>query len=142
MGMPNPQDPGPFTVTVDVSAVDSATMGDEVINAAYKSLLLRLIGEGYTVADPDRGGDIMVRIQPSEKRSNLKVVVQASTATAERNVAIGDAAGEEAQLRLIHETLDLVRQAPGLPSPRPWLRSARQVHHRNLPRARKSSVNI
>jgi hypothetical protein len=99
----------PFTVTVDVSQVDRATMGDEAINASYKSLLLRLIGEGFQVAE--RGGDIAVEVLPAASAETLRIVVRSAAAKAERDIPVASTTGEEAQLRLVHEAVDLVREA-------------------------------
>jgi hypothetical protein len=109
---PSPQDQGALRVTVDLSAIDRATMADENINAAYKGLVLRLIGEGYSVAEPDRGGDIMIEVLPSDEPAKLRIVVStAAGQEAERVVPISLSADEEAQFRFIHEAVDLVRHA-------------------------------
>ena len=113
LGAATARDRTPFaaTVTVNISTVNRATMGDEALGAVYKSLLLHLIGEGYSVADPERGGEIAVTVSPAEDKGRLRLVVVTSAGRSERVVPIGDISDEDSQLRIIHETVELVRLA-------------------------------
>jgi hypothetical protein len=119
------------TVTVDFTAIDHETLGDSAINRAYKSLLVRLVEEGLSVADPAQGGDIMVRVTRADPR-NLHVFVETAKGKQERKVRFGEDAAEQAEFLLMHATLDLVRSAhaellapaPGLPPPASRSRAA------------------
>jgi hypothetical protein len=113
-----------FTVTVDFSAVDRELLGDSALNTAYKGLLVRLVEDGFSVADPNQGGDIVVRVRRTSEQ-NLNILVETSTGIRSHKVRFGEGAGEEAEFQLIHAALDLARGArdelstvaPSLPRP-------------------------
>jgi hypothetical protein len=113
-----------FTVTVDFSAVDREVLGDSALNTAYKSLLVRLVEDGFSVADPNQGGDIVVRVRRTSGQ-NLNILVETSAGVRSRKVRFGEGAGEEAEFQLIHAALDLARGAgdelssvvPSIPPP-------------------------
>ena len=99
-----------FTVTVDFSAVDREVLGDSALNTAYKSLLVRLVEDGFLVADPNQGGDIVIRVRRTSEQ-NLHILVETSAGVRSRKVRFGEGAGEEAEFQLIHAALDLARGA-------------------------------
>jgi len=99
-----------FTVTVDFSAVDREVLGDSALNTAYKSLLVRLVEDGFSVSDPNQGGDIVVRVRRTSEQ-NLNILVETSAGIRSRKVRFGEGAGEEAEFQLIHAALDLARGA-------------------------------
>ena len=99
-----------LTVTVDFSAVDREMRSDSALNAAYKSLLVRLVEDGLRVADPNQVGDIVVRVRRTSEQ-NLNVLVESSAGTKSRKVRFGDESGEQAEFQLIQAAVELVRGA-------------------------------
>jgi hypothetical protein len=99
-----------FTVTVDFTAVDREVLGDSALHTAYKSLLVRLVEDGFSLADPSQGGDIVVRVRRTSEQ-NLNLLVETSAGIRSRKIRFGEGAGEEAEFQLIHAGLDLARAA-------------------------------
>jgi len=113
-----------FTVTVDFSAVDREVRADSALNTVYKSLLVRLVEDGFSVVDPNQGGDIVIRVRRTSEQ-NLNILVETSAGGRSHKVRFGEGAGEEAEFQLIHAALDLARGArdelssvvPSIPPP-------------------------
>jgi len=72
-------------VTVEV-AVDRGTLDDAAVNAAYKSLLVRLVSDGFAFVDLAGGADLIVRLRDAGPKSVFVVVrVGKSKHTSERS---------------------------------------------------------
>ena len=99
-----------FTVAVDLAAVHREVLGDSALNTAYKSLLQRLVEDGFSIADPNQGGDIVVRVRRTSEQ-NLNILVETSAGLRSHKVRFGEDAGEQAEFQLVHSTLELVRGA-------------------------------
>jgi len=99
-----------FTVNVDFSAVDREVLGDTVLRTAYKSVLSRLVEDGFSVLDPTLSGDIVVRVRRTSEQ-NLNILVETPAGIRSHKVRFGEGAGEEEVFQLIHTTVDLVRGA-------------------------------
>jgi hypothetical protein len=97
-------------VTVDFSAVDREVLGDSALHAAYKGLLVRLVEDGFAIAEPNQVGDIVVTVRRTSEQ-NLNLVVESSAGTRSRKIRFGEDAGEQAEFQLIQATIELVRAA-------------------------------
>jgi hypothetical protein len=69
-----------------------------------------LVEDGFSVADPNQGGDMVVRVRRTSEQ-NLNILVETSTGIRSRKVRFGEGAGEEAEFQLIQAALDLARAA-------------------------------
>ena len=97
-------------VTVDFSAVDREVLGDSALHAAYKGLLVRLVEDGFAIAEPNQVGDIVVTVRRTSEQ-NLNLVVESSAGTRSRKIRFGEDAGEQAEFQLIQATIELVHGA-------------------------------
>ena len=71
---------------------------------------MRLVEDGFSVADPNQGGDIVVRVWRTSEQ-NLNILVETSAGIRSRKVHFGKGEGEQAEFQLLHAALDLVRGA-------------------------------
>ena len=99
------------TVSVDMSAIDRATYDSMQASGLYKSLLVRLVGDNLAFVNTGGAADIQVALsRPVGAR--LRIVVTTKLGSHETVVPyFGARNAEQAQLDVIHATLDLVRQA-------------------------------
>ena len=99
-----------FSVAVDFSAVAREVLGDSALHRAHKSLLVRLVEDGFSLADPNLGGDIVVKVRRTSEQ-NLNILVETSTGIRSHKLRFGEDAGEQEEFQLIQVTLELVRGA-------------------------------
>jgi len=98
-------------VTVDFSAVDrEMLLGDSALRAAHNSLLVRLVEDGFAIADSGQVGDIAVTVRRTSDQ-NLNLLVETSAGVRSRKIRFGEDAGEQAEFQLIQVTIELVRAA-------------------------------
>lgn len=96
-------------MTVEV-AVDRGTLDDAAVNAAYKSLLVRLVSDGFAFVDLAGGADLIVRLRDAGPKS-VFVVVDSQVGSLRAAVALDPTASEPEQLGLVQTALALARTA-------------------------------
>jgi hypothetical protein len=97
-----------LSVSVELSGFERGTAADQFVNAAYKGLLVRLVGEGLAFVDTTANADLRVRL----RRLPGAITIDVETAVGASRARLPLAAlGEGEQLRLMHTTLELVRAA-------------------------------
>jgi hypothetical protein len=118
-------------VTVDFSAVDRELLGDTALHVAYKSLLARLVDDGFVMTEPNQAGAIVVTVRRTSEQ-NLSLQVESAAGIRSRKLRFGESAGEQEEFQLVQATIELVRGARDdlsamAPSPPAFSASTRAV---------------
>ena len=113
-----------LNVSVDFSAVYREVLADTALHRAHKNLLVRLVEDGFTLADPSQVGDIVVTVRRTSEQ-NLNIIVESAAGTRSRKLRFGEDAGEQTEFQLGEVIIELARGArddlstlsPSLPPP-------------------------
>lgn len=98
----------PLTISVELDRFEKGTAADLFVNAAYKGLMIRLVGEGLAVVDATANAELRVHLV--RRPAAIEIRVRSAVRTLQAKVPLS-ALGESDQLRLMHTTLELVRAA-------------------------------
>jgi hypothetical protein len=107
------------TISIDLGALDRPTFEALEQAGIYQGLVVRLVTERVALVDPKERADFVLRMEPGADARQVLVTASSAAGSRSSRVSIRDLDKEEVRLRLIHSSVELVRQVQALPTTSP-----------------------
>lgn len=105
------------TLAIDLRPLDRATFEALEQAGIYQGLVIRLVPDRVALVDPKERADILFRMEPGANPQEVLVTASNAAGSRSARVSIRDLERDDVRLRLLHTSVELVRQVQALAVP-------------------------